>query len=105
MTNSLRNLVLCAHFLPEGNNGDGRRQKCGFLNRPIMTAFFIESVELRRGDSQSEPAIRGQRAAPNRAVRKSEGIAKICGEPRGGCARLDGERDLILYFAGGNHSK
>jgi hypothetical protein len=49
--------------------------------------------------------FRAAHRAASRAVRKSEGIAKICGEPGGGCARLDGERDLILYFAGGNHSK
>jgi len=38
------------------------------------------------------------------AVRKSEGIAKICGEPPGGCAKLNSVTEIGFYFADNNHT-
>jgi hypothetical protein len=38
-------------------------------------------------------------AAPRRAVRKSEGIAKICGEPSSGCAKLKCVSEIYFFIS------
>jgi hypothetical protein len=66
-------------------------EKTEDFSRPNKDQVFPKSTG--RGSGVQTTLINGQPV-----VRKSEGIAKICGEPRGGCAKLKSVREIGFLF-------
>jgi hypothetical protein len=74
--------------------------------RKEMTGDFPHHDKVsvsHRGLGLAIASTRNAAATSHGAVRKSEGIAKICGEPLGGCAKLKSvsETKFISLFRSG----